>query len=114
MIEKSFNYYPKTKQLPPKTKKVGKYNRGGPVQLEFDFEENPGAEIIDFNQYVKPGMPIYEWWRSKAKTKENIKLASVDDIAPYLSEFFSQKQLNEMTEPEMLKKLEELLELKQI
>ena len=32
----------------------------------------------------------------------------------YLSEFFSQKQLNEMTEPEMLKKLEELLELKQI
>ncbi len=41
-------------------------------------------------------------------------MASVDDIAPYLSKFFSAKQLEAMTEKEMLDKLQELIEAKQL
>ena len=38
--------YPKTMQLPPKTTKVGKYKKGGPVQLELPLEQKPSAELI--------------------------------------------------------------------
>ena len=106
--------YPKTMQLPPKTTKVGTYKKGGPVQLELPLEQKPSAEIINLLDYLKPNSPIFEWWKSKADNGENIKMASVDDIAPYLSKFFSAKQLEAMTEKEMLDKLQELIEAKQL
>ena len=106
--------YPKTMQLPPKTAKVGKYKKGGPVQLELPLEQKPSAEIINLLDYLKPNSPIFEWWKSKVDNGENIKMASVDDIAPYLSKFFSAKQLEAMTEKEMLDKLQELIEAKQL
>ena len=73
-------------------------------QLELPLGDN----IIPFP--YKPGSPILEWWyKSKGKIK-NKQIVSIDDLAPYLSNFFSQKQLSSMTEEEMQIRLQQLLE----
>jgi len=73
-------------------------------QLELPLGDN----IIPFP--YKPNSPILEWWqKSKGKIK-NKQIVSIDDLAPYLSNFFSQKQLSSMTEEEMQIRLQQLLE----
>ncbi len=86
-----------------------KFSKGGGVQLELPLEQKPTAEIINLLDYLKPSSPIFDWYKGKLEKGENIKMASVDDIAPYLSKFYSEKQLDGMTEKEMLEKLEELI-----
>ena len=77
------------------------------TQLELPFEKpKPSAEIIQFKP--KPGSPILEWWKTHKDETKN--LASVDDIAPFLSQFYSEKQLLEMSETEIESVLQDLLE----
>ena len=77
------------------------------TQLELPFEKpKPSAEIIQFKP--KPGSPILEWW--KTHKDEVINLASVDDIAPFLSQFYSEKQLLEMDQKELENALQDLLD----
>ena len=61
-------------------------------QLEFPFEKPQSEEIIEFKP--KPGSPILEWYKSNKDQIKNI--ASVDEIAPFLSQFYSEKQLLQM------------------
>ena len=76
------------------------------TQLELPFEKPETADIIEFKP--KPGSPILEWW--KTHKDEVINLASVDDIAPFLSQFYSEKQLLEMDEKELENALQDLLD----
>ena len=77
------------------------------TQLVLPFEKpKPSAEIIQFKP--KPGSPILEWWKTHKDETNN--LASVDDIAPFLSQFYSEKQLLEMNETEIESVLQDLLE----
>tara|TARA_B100000029_G_scaffold114628_1_gene107141 strand:+ start:2291 stop:2581 length:291 start_codon:yes stop_codon:yes gene_type:complete len=82
------------------------YNLKRGVQLELPLD-NPNQNIINFP--IKPGMPFYEWYKSKKKDA-GMKLASKDDLAGFLSRFFSQKQIQEMSEQEIEDKLQELIE----
>jgi len=75
-------------------------------QLELPFEKPETADIIEFKP--KPGSPILEWWKTHKDETKN--LASVDDIAPFLSQFYSEKQLLEMNETEIESVLQDLLE----
>ena len=52
-------------------------------------------------------MPIYNWFKSSKKGK---KFASKDDLAGYLSKYYSQKQLEKMSEEEVLQKINDLVE----
>ena len=85
-----------------------KFSKGGGVQLELPLD-NPNDNIINLTDYLKPSSPIFDWYKGKLEKGENIKMASIDDIAPYLSKFYSEKQLDGMSEKEMLEKLEELI-----
>ena len=77
------------------------------TQPELPFEKpKPSAEIIQFKP--KPGSPILEWWKTHKDETNN--LASVDDIAPFLSQFYSERQLLEMDEKELENVLQDLLE----
>ena len=107
MIDKGLYGYPRSK-----------FTKGGPVQLEFNFgeEPKPTAEVIDLTDYLKPSSPIMQWWKAKNKNKKSSRTeyVRVDDIAPYLSKFFSNKQLDAMSEEEMLIELQKLIETNQI
>ena len=78
-----------------------------PTQLELPFSKpKPTAEIIEFKP--KPGSPILEWW--KANKDKTMNLASVEDLGPFLSKFYSEKQLLEMDDDEIEILLQDLLE----
>ena len=77
-----------------------------PIQLELPLEEPDTATIINFP--LKPGSPILDWYKtSKDKFKQ---VVSVDDLAPFLSQFYSQKELLNMTELEVEHALQDLLD----
>ena len=76
-----------------------------PVQLELPLD-NPNDNVIPFP--YKPGSPILEWW--KASKDKVTQVASIDDLAPFLSQYYSQKQLLEMSETEIEKALQDLLD----
>tara|TARA_R110002012_G_scaffold162120_1_gene324418 strand:- start:43 stop:384 length:342 start_codon:yes stop_codon:yes gene_type:complete len=78
-----------------------------PVQLELPLDNpNEDKNVIPFP--YKPGSPILEWW--KASKDKVTQVASIDDLAPFLSQFYSQKQLLEMSETEIEKALQDLLD----
>ena len=78
-----------------------------PVQLELPLDNpNEKENVIPFP--YKPGSPILEWW--KASKDKVTQVASIDDLAPFLSQFYSQKQLLEMSETEIEKALQDLLD----
>ena len=84
------------------------YKKGDPVkpeQLELPLD-NPNDNILNFP--IKPEMPIYNWFKSEVKKGK--KFASKDDLAGYLSKYYSQKQLDKMSEAEILEKINELVE----
>ncbi|MDA1338252.1 MAG: hypothetical protein O2871_02720 [bacterium] len=101
---------------PLKIKPIKKLKEGGPVQLEFDFDKpkpkpKPSNNILNFP--IPSGSPIDLWFKKTNKefTIESKKeLASVDDVAPYLSKFYSERQIKAMSEAEMLEKLQELID----
>lgn len=63
---------------------------------------------------IKPGSPILEWWKSNKDKFVNKQIASVDDLAGYLTNFYSEKQLMNMSEQEIEQILQDLLEKGQI
>ena len=84
------------------------YKKGGPVkpeQLELPLD-NPNDNILNFP--IKPNMPIYNWFKSEIKKGK--KFASKDDLAGYLSKYYSQKQIEKMSEEEVLQKINDLVE----
>jgi hypothetical protein len=96
---------------PLKIKPIKKLKEGGPVQLEFDFDKpkakpKPGS-VISFP--IPSNSPLGNWWQKVSKENKK-EIASVDDVAPYLSKYFSTKELEAMSEAEMLQKLQELIE----
>ena len=85
------------------------YKKGGsvdkPEQLELPLD-NPNDNILNFP--IKPNMPIYNWFKSEVKKGK--KFASKDDLAGYLSKYYSQKQIEKMSEEEVLQKINDLVE----
>ena len=56
-------------------------------------------------------MPIYDWYKSKKEEKGGImEIASKKDLAGFLTNFFSEKQIEEMSEKEFEKALQELID----
>ena len=52
--------------------------------------------------------PIFNWY--KANKKEFKKVASIDDIGPFLTKFVSEKELRKMNESEVESLLQDLLD----
>ena len=52
-------------------------------------------------------MPLYDWYKS---TKELKQVASIDDIGPFLTKYYSEKQLRGMSEKEVESLLQDLLD----
>ena len=69
-------------------------------------KNNPNDNILNFP--IKPNMPIYNWFKSEVKKGK--KFASKDDLAGYLSKYYSQKQIEKMSEEEVLQKINDLVE----
>ena len=109
-IDKALYGY-KAKKLP--TVKIAKKLKvGGPVEEDKPKPIKPKPNNI-LNFPIPSGSPIDLWWlkTNKEFTKESKKeLASIDDLAPYLSKFYSEKQINAMSEAEMLEKLQDLID----
>jgi len=78
-----------------------------PEQLELPLE-NPNDNIILFP--VPENSPINNWYKANVKKFKNKNFASADELGPYLTEFYSEKQLRNMTEKDLIKALDELLE----
>ena len=78
-----------------------------PTQLELPLD-NPNDNIILFP--VPENSPINNWYKTNIKNFKNKRLASADDLGPYLSQYYSKKQLSNMSEKEILSALDELLE----
>lgn len=66
------------------------------------------SNIINFP--IKPGTPLDTWWKTNKKKISNKEIVSVEDLAPYLTNFISEKQLMQMSEQEIEAVLQELLE----
>ena len=100
-IEKRITYpVRKPKATPPKTKRIIKLKKGGTPE-----EEKP-TNVVPFP--IKPGTPLDQWWKSnKDKT---INVASVDELGPFLTRFYSEKQLLQMDERQIESILQDLLE----
>ena len=102
-IDKALYGY-KAKKLP--TVKIAKKLKvGGPV--EEDKPKPKPNNVITFP--VPANSPLGTWWLKTSKEKKK-EIASVDDVAPYLSKYFSTKELEAMSEAEMLQKLQELID----
>jgi hypothetical protein len=53
-------------------------------------------------------MPLYDWYKSN---KDSFKqVASIDDIGPFLTKYYSEKQLRGMSEKEVESLLQDLLD----
>ena len=77
------------------------YRKGGPVE-----DKPKPSNIINFP--IKPGMPLYDWYKSN---KDSFKqVASIDDIGPFLTKYYSEKQLRGMSEKEVESLLQDLLD----
>ena len=76
------------------------YRKGGPVE-----DEKP-TNVINFP--IKPGTPLYDWYKSNKDSFK--KVASIDDVGPFLSKFYSEKQLRGMSEKEVESLLQDLLD----
>ena len=100
-IDKRISYGTKTIKDPT----YDVYKKGGPVQLELPLD-NPNDNIINFP--IKPDTPIFNWY--KANKKEFKKVASIDDIGPFLTKFVSEKELRKMNESEVESLLPDLLD----
>ena len=52
-------------------------------------------------------MPLYDWYKSNKEFKQ---VASIDDIGPFLTKYYSEKQLRGMSEKEVESLLQDLLD----
>jgi len=93
-IEKAISY-PARKQF----KKGGKPEEEKP-------KPKPQSNVIPFP--IKPGMPLYEWW--KTNKDKTMYVASVEELGPFLTKFYSEKQLLDMDDNQIETILQDLLE----
>ena len=115
MIEKGLYSLPtklvrKPDAIPPGKKRI-RMAKGTQLELPLEFAEDkpkPSATILQFE--IKPGMPIYDWYKSKKEEKGIMEIASKKDLAGFLTNFFSEKQIEEMSEKEFEKSLQELID----
>ncbi len=83
------------------------YKKGGPVQLELPLED-PNNNIVPFTP--KPGSPILEWYKANKDKITNKEVKLIDDLGPFLSKYYSEKQLRNMDEKTIEGLLQELLD----
>ena len=76
------------------------YKKGGPV------EDKPKPNVIEFP--IKPGMPLHDWYKSNKDSFT--KVASVEELGPFLTKYYSEKELRKMTDEEIESLLQDLLE----
>ena len=113
MIEKGLYSLPtklvrKPDAIQPGKKRI-RMAKGTQLELTLEFSEpKPSATILQFE--IKPGMPIYDWYKSKKEEKGIMEIASKKDLAGFLTNFFSEKQIEEMSEKEFEKALQELID----
>lgn len=72
-----------------------------------DKPEKP-TNVIPFP--VPEDSPLNNWHKANKDKYKNKKIASVEDLAPYLTNFYSEKQLMQMSEEEIKNILQELLD----
>jgi len=53
-------------------------------------------------------MPLYEWW--KTNKDKTMYVASVEELGPFLTKFYSEKQLLDMDDNQIETILQDLLE----
>ena len=82
------------------------YKKGGPVQLEVPLDDR-NNNIVPFTP--KPGSPILEWYKANKDKITNKEVKYIDDIGPFLSKYYSEKQLKDMDEKTIEGLLQELL-----
>jgi hypothetical protein len=58
---------------------------------------------------VPEDSPLSNWHKANKGKYKNKKIASVEDLAPYLTNFYTEKQLMQMSEEEIKNILQELL-----
>lgn len=85
-----------------------KISSNEPTQLELPLD-NPNSNVIPFP--FNDQMPIINsWWKANKKKIKNKQIVSVDDLGPYLTNFFDEKKLLQMSEQEIEALLQDLLE----
>ena len=105
-IEKAISYpVRKPKALPPKTKRIIKLSKGGKPE-EQKPKPKPQSNVIQFP--IKPGMPLYEWW--KTNKDKTMYVASAEELGPFLTKFYSEKQILDMDDNQIETILQDLLE----
>ena len=73
-----------------------------------DKPENKPSNIIPFP--VPEDSPLNNWHKANGDKYKNKKIASVEDLAPYLTNFYSEKELLQMSEEEIKNILQDLLD----
>lgn len=53
-------------------------------------------------------MPLHDWYKSNKDSFT--KVASVDELGPFLTKYYSEKELRKMTDEEIESLLQDLLE----
>ena len=98
-------YYSNDKKVSDEVKEM--LAKKKPEQLELPLDD-PNDNVIEFP--LKPGSPILQWYKANVERFKNPDFASADQLGPYLTQYYSEKQLSKMTEKDILKALDELLE----
>jgi hypothetical protein len=68
----------------------------------------PNNNVIQFP--VPEDSPLNNWHKANRDKYKNKKIASVEDLAPYLTNFYSEKELLQMSEEEIKNILQDLLD----
>ena len=90
MKNKSLNSIEKAISYPVRNK----LSKGGKPEEE---KPKPQSNVIPFP--IKPGMPLYEWW--KTNKDKTMYVASVEELGPFLTKFYSEKQILDMINLQM-------------
>ena len=93
------------------TRRRTRRREGSPPQVQMPTTQEkpkpkPQSNVIPFP--IKPGMPLYEWW--KTNKDKTMYVASVEDLGPFLTKFYSEKQLLDMDDNQIETILQDLLE----
>jgi len=99
MKDKSLNSSEKAISYPARKQ----FKKGGKAAEE---KPKPQSNVIPFP--IKPGMPLYEWW--KTNKDKTMYVASVEELGPFLTKFYSEKQLLDMDDNQIETILQDLLE----
>ena len=78
-----------------------------PVQLELPLDNpNEDKNVIPFP--YKPGSPILDWYKTNKDKFQRV--ASVEELGPFLTQFYSEKELLNMNDKAIELLLQDLLD----